>query len=183
MKPLGGRLKNALGHNRIEAQKLVNRDAFHVNSMASIYISYHLSRSCCLSSLLSEIWSSALSSNMGDQGCRNQSRVLIEVKAFGLNRAEIEWARGRHRRDQIPRRQPIHGIHFPIQVQNRGTARSNRPPRRTGAIPIASPVASSVSTATPAIVAGPVAGSKRPDGIPVVKRRSGSSFRMPTIES
>src|SRR5208337_812755 len=67
-------------------------------------------------------------------------------------------------------------------VQNGGTARSRRPPMRTGAILRASPVSSSVSTATPVNVAGPVAGVNRLMGIPVVKRRRGSSFCIPTIE-
>jgi hypothetical protein len=68
-------------------------------------------------------------------------------------------------------------------IQNPGTARSSRPPSRTGAIRSASPVASSVSTATPLIVATPLAGSNLPDEMPVVKRRSGSSFYMPITES
>jgi len=42
--------------------------------------------------------------------------------------------------------------------QNRGTAGSSRPPARTGAMRSASPVASSVSTATPLSVASPEAG-------------------------
>ena len=69
------------------------------------------------------------------------------------------------------------------QAQNPGVAGSSLPPTRTGATRSASPVASSVSTATPLSVATPAAGSKRPDGMPVVKRRSGSSFCMPMTES
>ena len=56
-------------------------------------------------------------------------------------------------------------------------------PNRIHAILGASPVASSVSTATPLKVARPSAGSKRLDGMPEVKRRNGSSFCMPMIES
>ena len=68
-------------------------------------------------------------------------------------------------------------------AQNPGTAAQacRRPaPARSAA---RSPVASSVSTATPLSVATPSAGSKRPEGMPVVKRCSGSSFCMPMIES
>ena len=68
-------------------------------------------------------------------------------------------------------------------TQNPGSVGSSLPPIRTGAIRSASPVASSVSTATPLSVATPSAGSNRPEGMPVVKRRSGSSFCMPMIES
>ena len=69
-------------------------------------------------------------------------------------------------------------------TQNRGSVGSSRPPVRTGAIRNASPVASSVSTATPLQASRrPSAGSNRPEGMPVVKRRSGSSFCMPMIES
>ena len=39
-----------------------------------------------------------------------------------------------------------------------------------------------VSTATPDSVASPPAGSNRAEGMPVVKRRSGSSFCMPIID-
>src|SRR6202167_3143510 len=60
-------------------------------------------------------------------------------------------------------------------TQNPGSAGSNLPPTRTGATFTASPVASSVSTATPESVAGPSAGSKRAAGMPEVKRRIGSS--------
>jgi hypothetical protein len=67
--------------------------------------------------------------------------------------------------------------------QNSGSAGSSRPPIRTGPIFVASPVVSSVSTATPESVATPPAGSKRPEGIPDVKRRIGSSFCMPMTES
>ncbi len=72
---------------------------------------------------------------------------------------------------------------LPRKVLNAGSVGSSRPPIRTGAILRASPVASSVSTATPLSVAPPLAGSNRPDGMPVVNRRSGSSFCMPMIES
>src|SRR5216683_5438114 len=48
--------------------------------------------------------------------------------------------------------------------QNPGSVGSSRPPIRTGAIRSASPVSSSVSTATPLSVAVPDAGSNRPEG-------------------
>ncbi|MGY4457562.1 hypothetical protein ACVWYI_001522 [Bradyrhizobium sp. LB13.1] len=67
--------------------------------------------------------------------------------------------------------------------QNFGVVGSSLPPARTGAIRSARPVASSVSTATPLSVAAPAAGSKRPDGIPEVNLRNGSSFCMPMMES
>ena len=68
-------------------------------------------------------------------------------------------------------------------TQNPGTAGSSLPPIRTGAMRLARPVASSVSTATPLSVATPPAGSNRPEGMPVRKRCSGSSFCMPITES
>ena len=68
--------------------------------------------------------------------------------------------------------------------QNPGSVGSSRPPVRTGAIRSASPVASSVSTATPLSVADAAAPARIvPDGMPDVKRRNGSSFCMPMIES
>ena len=49
---------------------------------------------------------------------------------------------------------------------------------RTGDTFSARPVRSEISTASPQIVAGPWAASKRPRGILVTKRLSGSSFSM-----
>jgi len=79
--------------------------------------------------------------------------------------------------------QVVQSIEGHRQTQNPGTAGSSLPPARTGATRSARPVESSVSTATPLSVATPAAGSKRPEGMPVVKRRSGSSFCMPMMES
>src|SRR5260370_20133207 len=87
-------------------------------------------------------------------------------------RAGVDIARDLHAHESTP---------YP--TQNPGSVGSSLPPIRAGAIPFASPAASSVSTATPLSVAAPCAGSKRPDGMPVTKRRSGSSFCMPMIES
>jgi hypothetical protein len=52
-----------------------------------------------------------------------------------------------------------------------------------GVIERASPVASSVSMSAPQMVTGPDAGVKRPEGMRVRKRWSGSAFSMPMIES
>ena len=70
----------------------------------------------------------------------------------------------------------------PRQFQKSGSAALSRPPMRTGAMALASPLGP-ISTATPQSVAGPSAGSKRPEGMRRVKRRSGSSFSMPITES
>jgi hypothetical protein len=70
-----------------------------------------------------------------------------------------------------------------LYTQKPGSVGSSLPPIRTGAIRSASPVESSVSTATPLKVAMPCAGSNRPEGMPDVKHRSCSSFCMPMIES
>src|SRR5688572_15002871 len=67
--------------------------------------------------------------------------------------------------------------------QASGRTGVNRPPTRTGEIVLARPVWSSVSTKTAHNVAGPAAGVKRPPGILVVKRWSGSAFSIPMTES
>jgi len=99
------------------------------------------------------------------------ARQIARPKAMDQgNGSRLSWAR---------RENASH----PALSQNRGSVGSSLPPMRTGAIRNASPVASSVSTATPLRVAVPFAGSNRPDGMPETQRRSGSSFCMPMIVS
>ena len=62
-------------------------------------------------------------------------------------------------------------------------ASASRPPILTGATFTASPVLSSVSTATPETVASPSAGRMRSTGSLRVKRVKGSSLSMPMTES
>src|SRR5262249_45725596 len=68
------------------------------------------------------------------------------------------------------------------QGQKSGSAGSRRPPIRTGAMALVRP-SGPISAATAHKVAGPSAGSKRPEGILLVNRRNGSSLSMPITES
>src|ERR1700733_12385405 len=69
------------------------------------------------------------------------------------------------------------------QSQNVGSCPSRCGPILTAPVRIARPVLSLVSTATPHIVAAPLAATKRPEDMPVAKRLIGSVRSIPTTDS